>query len=708
MASANGNDGVVVVLILLVAVMLFVLLKSNSTPKTDTAETKFDNITVKLESKPVEKESVKDTQKTDVKKKETKVKKDAEFFIEQMRRKEANVASMQTPKSFLILYDVSSVPAKRRARDTTEFSRFSSKLSRLANLRSPSDERYDDANMNAFHAWESAVSKTDQDLLKQLPLSDQTHNNWYKAAVNFNDGKRPCSNVTICLNQLTDRMRKTVAKINVTDKAIIEERLLVDLLLCFFEIYSLIVLHEECCSIGAALSRDTNAKETLRTSFAETWEIVSRRFFSWFNRVPSLIPAMGLLQRGNENVCSMLSRLIDQRGQQLLPKILYGAQVVFLPLSTTVPTFLRDSIYTRISPSETLVHVHTDKELTENATNTTAKKMSRTSHDVWFQSEVRTDNIIGTCVNESNRPLPHVFSHNIETTEPWPTLGKVMSSVEQDSLFNVETLNHLVGKIERNESTHFTATDAVFVCQNSRLVSLNDHLEGVSSAQRFTSYERGVEQELIINSFLSQTATSDDQPTLVLNLLLSSTLKKVVPSVPITASVTVFNLCSLPFVNSSNYKQAYILSAEASSTSSSNDKAAFLDDTHCVLRIPHVDPNFNTHVLVTDSTIKSRVFIKRNQSNTTRTSMFLRLSNVGNLQLLVVQRLVSNNSNQETLDRITVGLGDQEYGSTVKAFDRKIRYNERSFLQSDETFDYANIDSYTNSMKRNCLNFLYS
>lgn len=743
MASANGNDGIVIVLIMLVAVVLFALLKSSKgePAKTSGGETKYDNITVNLKPEHTEQKQIEqpkqtkseptkpsvpspsevdqidksttktnETNKTEEKKSRRKkpARKDAEFFIEQMRKKEATVASMQTPTALLTFYDVSSVPAKHRARDTTEFARFSSKLSRLGNVGATGD-MYADINMNTFHSWEMAVNKTDQQLLKQLPLSDQTHNTWYKAAVNFSDGKRPCSNVTISLHQLTSRMRRTAAKINATDKEIVEERLLVDLLLCFFEIYSLIVLHEECCSIGAALSRDANAKETLRVSFAETWYVVSRRFFSWYNRVPSLIPAIGLLQRGNENVCSMLSRLLDQRGNELLPRVLVGAQVLFHPLSTTVPTFMQDSSYTRLSTNESLTHLHTDKQLFDSSTNSTAKKMSQTNLDVWYKSDVLPgDNMVGICLNESTRPLPHIYAHNVGTVNAWQTMGEIMSCVEQDALFDLEMLNHLVGKMERNEGTHLTATDSVYVCQNSRLSSVSEQLDGVSVAQLFSGYERGVEQELIVNSFITQNATpGQQQPTLVLNILISSTLKKTIPTVPLVTSVTVFNLCSLPHIDANNFKQAYILSAYAPSTTNDKDKPAFLNDEHCLVRVPPVDPNYNSHALVIDAT-NNRVFLKRNQSNNTRTSMLLRLSHVGNLQLVVVQRLTNNNSDQETLDRITVGIGDQEYGSTVKAFDRKIRNNERSFLQGEETFDYAGIDSYTNSMKRNCLNFLYS
>lgn len=637
-----------------------------------------------------------------------------------MRAKIANVTSIDSPASLRIFYDVTPVPANLRHYDNDAFKKLAGRVSRLRNTvvasRATSDDEdseaaYDDIHFRLFHRWENAVSKTDPTLLKRLPLEDNVHNAWFSIAMRRD--VELCSSVSVNLNQLTHRMFKCVARLTLSCKG--EEKTIVKLLLAFFQVYSIVLLHEDCCSLGAALARDRDATETLKSAFAQTLLVLVQRAHRVYRQVPSVLVALALLLRNEPILLEQIDGLISREGERLLPKLMYGSQLLMHPLTVTCPQFMRDNAYTR-NDGDLLDHLHVDRDTVNLMADTTLKMQTTSDLDTWF-AVWPYDGTKPTLleINEFMRPLPHTQ----ELTENdngdgrdstvWSDAGTVRMRVSLDQTANdARKQDLIVRRVLNNDDSRCSATNEIYICQKSTLFSLSEQTHGLSCAQRFSSRERDVVQEAVINCFVACENPSRQRPTLVLNLLVTSKWLEQPDQAADTyrGNVFVFDLKQLRDVTPLNVGQYHLLGgANDPPTDSLYQRYTTEDEKTTLVPLPAYDANNNLHILQIDDQ-HERVFVKRNQSNNNVTSVFFRIGQNGELQLVLLQRLDQRVTHQLE-DRVTLGFDDLVYGTTTKAFDRKIRNNERLFLQN-EVLGYKTLDEYNNSTKRNCLNFMYA
>lgn len=685
------------------------------------------------------------------------------------KRKSVNRPSIRLqapiPRTLLKLKDVTLSRSSRNANDREDNGTYRQIVEQIGNIVN-AVQQYPPRHthhMLQFYLWENMNDERMKILTSLLPMADDTSNNWFTVGLNAN---LQCKNVEIMVNDLMENVfrmySRFIAKSSYNDMFVF----LADLLLRFYQLYSVLIVHDECCHFLVEWSKNHEARELLRLSFAYTWLMLALVLRQYHFSFPSIVNAVLLLNRCDENMLQYLRvNIISSIPARYTRTNLYiGSELIRQTVRHDYPKVYHGDM--RQSPAEHMTHLHVEKLMMQQAIGNKDPRSTYTTHcwySVWaynfrekfhlLMPEIPEHVIIQ--MNNVVHPLPHMHVCGRYTEHRWTNLGNIYlyETMEHQELTDRELYRELFDndnddsvaasndnrtngniahngrngyglKTDRGSSNNGSnhsqnggrksggkpkiaselATKRVYVNQAAMLNVRGTigRINCVLSFQTFVKTFKFANVRTEVTSFLGTQGNYRQLPPLFgirVDVCTRSTMTEfhaqVKPQV-----IGLYNVFQLRNISSENIARIKAVSGFNDSSSASyqqHDISIENDDQYGILDLPLSGRKVNTYK-IESAAASDLIFVRierwRKESDRNRTS--LRVSNTGNVQLLVRQNVVPDTEDNRL--SIVVLHNDNERADHTEALGR-LRLNLKILHEYNlPRYSYTNYES---SMKQN-------
>lgn len=405
-----------------------------------------------------------------------------------------NKQSIEPASNYISILDIPLLPNLSNSKiqneyykDSNIYERFVRRTQELT-LHSVFETNHTQTSLNEFYLWEFMNESSYKKLLT-FSYDNPVSRAWLTVGLNK---IRKCDETPDAIITIAENILVTYAKWNELDDLTLTKQQLnfnilsLEIVLRFYQMYSLFVVHGVCCNIFE--QRNIVVKRSIISSvLSMVWHVVSCNLLDFINYTETFVNAAALLNRSEEMMLKLINRdLIENKAiAQNKPSNtrLLGSRLMTRALPANVTkaflgdrTRIQGEMYTPVLTTKFMIDLALGKTLSLNMEEDTQTKNSTILH-TWMTSWInKYDNKILTMVtiriNAMINPIPHVQQFSSEIIHPSLTVGRAACyDMSPDINFdnNAMSFEILLQKMNKNKNQLFTTTKHVHICDNFNL-----------------------------------------------------------------------------------------------------------------------------------------------------------------------------------------------------------------------------------------------
>lgn len=410
-----------------------------------------------------------------------------------------NKQSIEPVSNYISILDIPLLPNLSNSKNSNEYykdiniyERFVRRTQELT-LHSVFETNHTQTPLNEFYLWEF-MNESSYKKLQTFSSDNPVSRAWLTIGLNK---IRKCDETPDAIITIAENILLTYAKWNELDDLTLTKQQLnfnalsLEIVLRFYQMYSLFVVHGLCCNIFE--QRKIVVKRSIISStLSMVWHVVSCNLLDFTNYTETFVNAAALLNRNQEMMLKLINRdIIENKAiTQNNPSNtrLLGSRLMTKALPTNATkaflgdrTIIKGEMYTLVLTTKFMIDLALGKTLNTNALNTSMEENIRTKHSMilhtwmttWLNKyDNKTLTMVTIRINAMINPIPHVQQFSSEIIYPSFTVGRAACyEMSPDINFdnNAMSFEVLLQKMNKNKNQLFTTTKHVHICDNFNL-----------------------------------------------------------------------------------------------------------------------------------------------------------------------------------------------------------------------------------------------